>query len=96
GRIAMEKLLELKNKDIFINIIKSDNPTGRMYGMEGLLRLDNSSKNMDVVNEVFEKLIKDKISYEAQSECIVTHEFYEKITPENINNYIEDFSFEMN
>lgn len=96
GRIAMEKLLELKNRDIFINIIKSDNPTGRMYGMEGLLRLDNSSKNIDIVNEVFEKLIKDKISYEAQSGCIVTHEFYKKITPENINNYIEDFSFEMN
>lgn len=94
GRIAMEKLLELKDENIFINIIKSDNPVGRMYGMEGLLRLDNSSKNIDIVNEVFEKLIEDEISYKSQGGCIVIKEFYEKINSENISKYIYDFSFD--
>ncbi len=95
GRVSMEELMELKNLDIFINIIKSDNPAGRMYGMEGLLRLDNSSKNINIVNEVFEKLIKDEITYEAQDGCIITDEFYEIINSENINKYMNVFSFEI-
>jgi hypothetical protein len=85
GRIAMEKLLELKNKDIFINIIKSDNPAGRMYGMEGLLSLEKSNKNIEIINQVFEKLIKDEITYVAQDGCDCTDELYKKIIPENLN-----------
>ncbi len=96
GRIAMTKLMELKNKDVFINIIKSDNPAGRVYGMEGLLRLDNSSKNMDIINEVFEKLINDNIRYEAQDGCIVYYDSYEKIDSENISKYIQFFPYENN
>lgn len=95
GRIAMDKLMELKNTDIFINIIKSDNPAGRMYGMEGLLRLDNSTKNMDVVNEVFEKLIEEQITYNSQAGCCGFYELYEKINSENIKNYIQDFPLDL-
>ena len=86
--------MELNNKDIFINIIKSDNPAGRMYGMEGLLRLDNSSTNMDIVNGVFKELIKDKIRYKAHYGCIIVNELYEIINSENFSKYIYDFHFE--
>lgn len=79
GRFAMEKLLELKNKDIFINIVKSENPAGRMYGMEGLLSLDNSVESVNIINDVFDKLIKDEITFSSQDGCIVYDEKYQKV-----------------
>ena len=85
GRIAMEKLLELKDKNIFINIIKSDNPAGRIYGMEGLLIIEKSNENIEIINKVFEKLIKDEITYVAQDGCDCIDELYKKIIPENLN-----------
>ena len=37
GREAMEELLKLNNKQVFINLLKGDNPCGRIYAAEGLL-----------------------------------------------------------
>jgi len=78
GRRAMEKLLELNNPDIFINIMKGENPSGRMYGAEGLLRLENSQKNIDIINEIFAPLIKEKIKYRCISGCLIYTQEYQK------------------
>lgn len=78
GRRTMEKLLELNNPDIFINIMKGENPSGRMYGAEGLLRLENSQKNIDIINEIFAPLIKEKIKYRCIDGCLIYTQEYQK------------------
>ena len=59
----MEKLLKLNDKNVFISLLKGDNPTGRIYAAEGILRLENSKENVDMINSIFSTLVNDKIKY---------------------------------
>ncbi|WP_191013756.1 hypothetical protein [Treponema zioleckii] len=80
GRCAMEKLLELKDKRVFINILKGDNPCGRIYAAEGLLRLENSTENVKIINDIFAPLISEGITYKTIDGCIIfelKYPFYE-------------------
>lgn len=77
GREAMEKLLKLNDKTVFISLLKGDNPSGRIYAAEGLLRLENSKENVDMINKIFSTLVKNGIEYPTSHGCIVTDETYE-------------------
>lgn len=77
GRIAMEKLLKLNDKDIFISLLKGDNPAGRIYAAEGLLRLENSKENVDLINQIFSTLVRNGIRYTTSNGCIIMDEEYE-------------------
>lgn len=77
GRIAMEKLLKLNDKDIFISLLKGDHPAGRIYAAEGLLRLENSKENVDLINQIFSTLVRNGIRYTTAGGCIITDEEYE-------------------
>lgn len=70
GREAMEKLLKLNDKAVFISLLKGDNPTGRIYAAEGLLRLENSKENVDIINNIFSTLVRTGIEYNSASGCI--------------------------
>ncbi|MCR5497500.1 MAG: hypothetical protein K6F48_06645 [Paludibacteraceae bacterium] len=63
GRNAMEKLLKLNDMNVFISLLKGDNPAGRIYAAEGILRLENSMENVDMINSIFSSLVKDEIQY---------------------------------
>ena len=71
GRKAMEELLKLDDQQIFINLLKGDNPCGRVYAAEGLLRLENSEENIQIINTVFSPLIEEGITYSTIGGCIV-------------------------
>ena len=71
GREAMEELLKLNNKQIFINLLKGDNPCGRIYAAEGLLRLENSEENIKIIHKSFAPLIEEDITYSTIGGCIV-------------------------
>ena len=71
GRKAMEELLKLKDKRIFINLLKGDNPCGRIYAAEGLLRLENSKENIEIINTIFLPLIEEGITYSTIGGCII-------------------------
>ena len=71
GREAMEELVKLNNKQIFINLLKGDNPCGRIYAAEGLLRLENSEENIKIINIIFSPLIEEGITYSTIGGCIV-------------------------
>lgn len=71
GRKAMERLLKLNDKQIFINLLKGDNPAGRIYAAEGLLRLENSEENVNIINKIFQPLIEEGITYSTIGGCIV-------------------------
>lgn len=77
GRIAMEKLLKLNDKDIFISLLKGDHPAGRIYAAEGLLRLENSKENVDLINQIFSTLVRNGIRYTTSNGCIIMDEEYE-------------------
>lgn len=77
GRIAMEKLLKLNDKDIFISLLKGDHPAGRIYAAEGLLRLENSKENVDLINQIFSTLVRNGIRYTTSHGCIIMDEEYE-------------------
>lgn len=77
GREAMEKLLKLNDKTVFISLLKGDNPSGRIYAAEGLLRLENSKENVDMINNIFSTLVRNGIEYPTSHGCIVTDETYE-------------------
>ncbi len=77
GREAMEKLLKLNDKAVFISLLKGDNLTGRIYAAEGLLRLENSKENVDVINNIFSTLVRNGIEYNSASGCIWDLEKYE-------------------
>jgi hypothetical protein len=77
GRIAMEKLLKLNDKDIFISLLKGDHPAGRIYAAEGLLRLENSKENVDLINQIFSTLVRNGIRYTTANGCIIMDEEYE-------------------
>lgn len=79
GRIAMEKLLKLNDKDIFISLLKGDHPAGRIYAAEGLLRLENSKENVDLINQIFSTLVRNGIRYTTSHGCIIMDEEYEFI-----------------
>ncbi len=68
----MEELVKLNNKQIFINLLKGDNPCGRIYAAEGLLRLENSGENIKIINSIFSPLIEEGITYSTIGGCIVT------------------------
>ena len=71
GREAMEELLKLNNKQVFINLLKGDNPCGRIYAAEGLLRLENSEENIKIINSILSPLIEEGITYSTIGGCIV-------------------------
>ena len=77
GREAMEKLLKLNDKAVFISLLKGDNLTGRIYAAEGLLRLENSKENVDIINNIFSTLVRNGIEYNSASGCIWDLEKYE-------------------
>ncbi|MBP5176919.1 MAG: hypothetical protein ILP07_13570 [Treponema sp.] len=76
GRIAMENLIKLNDKNVFINILKGDNPCGRIYAAEGLLRLENSQENVDLINKIFAPLVKGRIKYGSIDGCYADFEKY--------------------
>ncbi len=71
GRKAMEELLKLNDKQVFINLLKGNNPCGRIYAAEGLLRLENSQENVKTINSIFSPLIEEGITYSTIGGCIV-------------------------
>lgn len=71
GTIALEKLLELKDKNVFLNLLKGDSPSGRMYAAEGLLTLENSQASVDAINKVFLPLIAEGVTYSTIDGCFV-------------------------
>ena len=77
GREAMEKLLKLNDKVVFISLMKGDNPAGRIYAAEGLLRLENSKENVDLINQIFSTLVRNGIRYTTSNGCIIMGEEYE-------------------
>lgn len=77
GREAMEKLLKLNDKVVFISLLKGDSPTGRIYAAEGLLRLENSKENVDLINQIFSTLVRNGIRYTTSNGCIIMGEEYE-------------------
>lgn len=77
GREAMEKLLKLNDKAVFISLLKGDNPTGRIFAAEGLLRLENSKENVDLINQIFSTLVRNGIRYTTSHGCIIMDEEYE-------------------
>ncbi len=76
GREAMEKLLKLNDKTVFISLLKGDNPSGRIYAAEGLLRLENSKENVDLINQIFSTLVRNGIRYTTAGGCIIMDEEY--------------------
>ncbi len=76
GREAMEKLLKLNDKAVFISLLKGDSPTGRIYAAEGLLRLENSKENVDLINQIFSTLVRNGIRYTTSHGCIIMSEEY--------------------
>ena len=73
----MEKLLKLNDKTVFISLLKGDNPSGRIYAAEGLLRLENSKENVDLINQIFSTLVRNGIRYTTSHGCIIMDEEYE-------------------
>ena len=77
GRTAMAELLKLNDKNVFISLLKGDNPCGRIYAAEGLLRLENSKDNVNLINKIFSPLIKEKITYDSIEGCLASTNKYE-------------------
>lgn len=69
--IAVRKLLELKNKDIFINILKGDNPAGRRYAADALLELESSQENINLINSIFDILRNEGVEYLEGEGCLM-------------------------
>lgn len=91
GREAMEELLKLNDKQIFINLLKGDNPCGRVYAAEGLLRLENTEENVNIINEILSPLIEEGITYSTIGGCIVIsgnkYQIYEYDENYNLEEY---------
>ena len=82
-----EELLKLNNKQVFINLLKGDNPCGRIYAAEGLLRLENSEENIKIINSILSPLIEEGITYSTIGGCRVASVKYKLYT------YDENLSF---
>ncbi|UTC66652.1 MULTISPECIES: S9 family peptidase [unclassified Treponema] len=77
GRKAMGHLLELKDSKIFENILIGENPAGRMYAAEALLKISKNIATIKKINKVFAILKKDNITYLSCAGCIVKPKIYE-------------------
>lgn len=88
GRRAMEKLLKLNDKNVFINLLKGDNPCGRIYAAEGLLRLENSKENVKIINEIFSQLRKERVTYTKADGC-----FFSEGEKYTLYKYDENLTF---
>ena len=89
GRSALIELSILNDPNVFINILKGDNPCGRIYAAEGLLRLENSQENVDLINKIISPLVEEKITYNTIDGCIVSTREYEYYTYDETQSFPE-------